>query len=274
LTSFQYWHVVMIRILFAGDIISRVGRMALRSVLPDFKKSHNVSLCIANVENAAGLFGITQKVIDEITSSGVDVMTSGNHVWDKRAGIPLLDTRKDLLRPANYPQGVPGRGFLIREVSSAKVAIVNLQGRIFMPPIDCPFRCADTILSKVPPDVKVILMDFHAEATSEKLAMGYYMDGRVSAVIGTHTHIQTADERIMPQGTAYITDVGMVGPFDSVIGVKKDQVISRFLYRVPVRFEVASGRPCMGAVLVDIDEVTGKALSIKRVHEEIGEEGN
>ena len=249
--------------------MSRVGRRVVTSALPGLRKRLGVDLCIANVENAAGIFGVTQKVCEEISSSGVDVMTSGNHIWDRREGIPLLDTRDDLLRPANYPPGVPGQGYLIHELQGISVAVVNLQGRTFMTPIDCPFRTADEVLSRIPSETRIIIVDFHAEATSEKLALGFYLDGRVSAVVGTHTHIQTADERILEGGTAYITDVGMAGPFDSIIGVKKEQVIDRFLYGRPFRFEVANERPCLDALLIDIDEATGKAKQVSRIHEEI-----
>jgi metallophosphoesterase (TIGR00282 family) len=257
------------RILFLGDIISKVGRKALASGLAGLRGRFDVDLCIGNVENAAGIFGITQSVIEEISASGVDVMTSGNHVWDKREGIPLLESRADLLRPANYPPGVPGNGYTVRNVDGIPVAVINLQGRTFMAAIDCPFRCADAILSRFPQDLKVILVDFHAEATSEKQAIAFHLDGRVSAVIGTHTHVQTADERILPQGTAFVTDVGMVGPLDSVIGVKPEQVIERFVYGRPVRFEVASGRPCIHGLVVEVDETTGLARSATRIREEV-----
>lgn len=260
------------RVLFLGDIISRVGRMIIQSSLAELKERLGVDLCVGNVENAAGIFGITEKVVSEISDGGVDVMTSGNHVWDKREGIPLLDERTDLLRPANFPPGVPGRGHLVKDIGGTAVAVMNLQGRTFMSPIDCPFRKADEILSGIDPSVKVILVDFHAEATSEKLAFGFYLDGRVSAIVGTHTHVQTADERILPSGTAYITDVGMTGPFESVIGVRKEQVIERFLHGLPTRFKVANDKPCLDALLVDIDGQTGKALAVERFHEEMEKE--
>ena len=237
--------------------------------LTGLKARLGVDFCIGNVENAAGMFGITEKVIEEISASGVDIMTSGNHIWDKREGIPLLESRADLLRPANYPPGVPGSGFTVREVKGTPVAAINLQGRTFMFPIDCPFRCADEILSRLSPEVKVIIVDFHAEASSEKQALGFYLDGRVSAVVGTHTHVQTADERLLPKGTAFLTDVGMVGPFDSVIGVKQEQVIDRFLRGLPVRFEVASEKPCIDGLVVDIDESTGRAHAATRIREKI-----
>ena len=257
------------RVLFLGDIISKAGRKALADGLETIKARLAVDLCVGNVENAAGIFGVTPKVIDEIVASGVDLMTSGNHVWDKREGIGLLDSRDDILRPANYPPGVPGRGFVVREIKGAPLSLINLQGRTFMIPIDCPFRSADLILSEIPPGVKIILVDFHAEATSEKQALGAYLDGRVSAVVGTHTHVQTADERLLPGGTAFITDVGMVGPVDSVIGVRKEQVIERFTRALPVRFDVASGPVRICGLLVDIDDATGRAREVLRVREEI-----
>ncbi|MCX5753901.1 MAG: TIGR00282 family metallophosphoesterase [Candidatus Krumholzibacteria bacterium] len=255
------------RILFLGDIISKSGRRALAEGLGVLKTRHAVDLCVGNVENAAAIFGITQKVIDEIVACGVDIMTSGNHVWDKREGLSLLDSREDLLRPANYPPGVPGRGFVVRETRGTPFAVINLQGRTFMTPIDCPFRSADAILSEIPPGVKIVLVDFHAEATSEKQALAAYLDGRVSAVVGTHTHVQTADERILPGGTGFITDVGMVGPIDSVIGVRKEQVIERFMRALPVRFEVSDGAACIGGLLVDVDEATGHAREVVRIRE-------
>jgi metallophosphoesterase (TIGR00282 family) len=257
------------RILFLGDIISKTGRKALANGLRDLKERLSIDLCIGNVENAAGIFGVTQKVIDEITSFGVDIMTSGNHIWDKREGVALLDTRDDILRPANYPPGVSGKGFMVREINRTPVSVINLQGRTFMVPIDCPFRTADAILAEIPPGVKIILVDFHAEATSEKQALGAYLDGRVSAVVGTHTHVQTADERVLPNGTAFITDLGMVGPIDSVIGVRKEQVIERFVRGVAVRFEVASGAACIEGIMVDVNEATGRAREVLRIRERI-----
>lgn len=255
------------KILFLGDIISKIGRRALKEALAELKERTGAALVIGNVENAAGLFGITEKVIGEISSAGVDVMTGGNHIWDKREGIPLLDERDDLIRPANYPPGVPGRGHLVREISGERVCVINIQGRTFMTPIDCPFRSVSRILQDLDPDIRTIIVDFHAEATSEKIAMGYYLDGRVSAVIGTHTHVPTADERILPEGTAYITDVGMVGPRDSIIGVKKKQVIDRFLYAIPQRLEVEGGPAVIDAVLISVDGESGHAEEIRRLRE-------
>lgn len=257
------------RVLILGDIISKAGRRALKKGLPALRERFGATLVIGNVENAAGLFGITEKVIDEITATGVDVMTSGNHVWDKREGLPLLERRDDLLRPANYPDGAPGRGVLVRRVSGTDVCIINIQGRTYMTPIDCPFRRVSGILSEIPSSVKVAIVDFHAEATSEKIAMGFFLDGRVSALVGTHTHVQTADARILDGGTAYITDIGMVGPRDSIIGVKKEQVIDRFLYGIPQRLQVEGGTMLINGVVIDVDEKTGRAKAIERVWEEI-----
>jgi len=259
------------RVLFVGDIISKTGRRALREGLYDLRSSRDIDLVIANVENAAGIFGITEKVIKEIKSSGVDIMTSGNHVWDKREGITLLDTRDDIIRPANYPPMVPGKGFAIKQFNGARISVINIQGRIFMTPIDCPFRAMDEILKMLPTDTVIKIVDFHAEATSEKVAMGYYLDGKVSAVIGTHTHVQTADEKILPMGTAYLTDAGMTGPVESVIGVKKEQIIDRFITGIPSRMIVAHGDSMINGALIDIDEKTGKAHSIERIHIEIGD---
>lgn len=259
------------KVLFIGDIIARTGRQALAEALPGLRKRFEVDLCVGNVENAAGIFGVTEQVVEEVVATGVDIMTSGNHIWDKREGIPLLDTRKDLLRPANYPPSVPGRGFVITEVGHVPVAVINLQGRTYMPMTDCPFRKADEILAGISPTVKIVLVDFHAEATSEKVCIGYYLDGRVSAVVGTHTHVPTADERILPNGTAYITDVGMTGGCESVIGVRKEEVIQRFLGGTPVRLRASRERPCVEALFVDIDDATGTAKSVTRILEEIEE---
>jgi metallophosphoesterase (TIGR00282 family) len=257
------------RVLFLGDIIAKTGRRALQAGLPRLRGRLGADLCIANVENAAGIFGVTERVVNDIVAAGVDIMTSGNHVWDKREGVALLDRRTDILRPANYPPGVAGRGFVLREIALTPVAVMNLQGRTFMHAIDCPFRTADALLAEFPAAVRVILVDFHAEATSEKQALGLYLDGRVSAVVGTHTHVQTADERILPRGTAFMTDIGMVGPVDSIIGVRKEQVIDRFIKGIPVRFEVASGRSHIDGCLVDVDEATGRARSVERVRERV-----
>lgn len=257
------------RVLCLGDVIAKTGRRALRETLPALRGRLGVDLCIANVENAAGIFGVTQKTVDEIVACGVDVMTSGNHVWDKREGIGLLETRDDLLRPANYPPGVPGRGSLVRAVGGVDVAVLNLQGRTFMQAIDCPFRAADALLAQLPSSARIVIVDMHAEATSEKQALASYLDGRVSAIVGTHTHVQTADERVSPRGTGYITDLGMVGPVHSIIGVRPEQVIDRFLHGVPVRFEVAGGLSRVEGLLIDVDEATGRTRGVERISERI-----
>lgn len=259
------------RILVIGDVLSKTGRLALKNGLPGLKEKLGVDFCTANVENGAGMFGVTRKVVEEIRSSGVDAMTSGNHIWDKSEGISLLDEFSDMLRPANYPPGVPGRGWRIFDAGSAKVCVINLQGRTFMPDIDCPFRTADRVLSEIDPGVRIIVVDLHAEATSEKLAMAYYLDGRVSILAGTHTHVPTADERIFPGGTAYQTDVGMAGPFNSVIGVRPEQVIERFLKGINVRFQVGGDTPVIQGMLVDVNESTGKAVNVERIHEPVAE---
>ncbi len=259
------------KILVIGDVLSKTGRHALKNGLPGLKKKLGVDFCTANVENGAGMFGVTLKVVEEIRASGVDVMTSGNHIWDKREGISLLDERTDMLRPANYPPGVPGRGWRVYDAGPVKVCVINLQGRTYMPDIDCPFRAADRVLSELDPGIRVRIVDFHAEATSEKLAMGFYLDGRVSVIAGSHTHVPTADERIFPGGTAYQSDVGMAGPFNSVIGVKPEQVIERFLKGINVRFHVGGDTPVIQGMLVDIDESTGKARNVERIHEPVAE---
>ena len=250
------------RILMIGDVIGKPGREAVRAVLPDLKREESIDFVICNGENTAGGFGLTVDTASELIESGVDVLTSGNHIWDKKEIIPYLDEGLPLIRPANYPDA-PGRGYLRQR----GVTVVNLMGRVFMPPLDCPFRTADALLEKLhqEEESKVIIVDFHAEATSEKQALGWYLDGRVSGVFGTHTHVGTVDARILPKGTAYLTDVGMTGPTDSVIGSDKDAVLERFLTSRPSRLTVASGPCVLNAVLVDVDEATGKASSIERV---------
>jgi metallophosphoesterase (TIGR00282 family) len=259
------------KILIIGDVLSKTGRLALNNGLYGLKKKLGVDFCTANVENGAGMFGVTRKVVEEISASGVDVMTSGNHIWDKQEGILLLDERNDMLRPANYPPGVPGRGWRVYNAGPVKICVINLQGRTFMPDIDCPFRAADRVLSELDPGVRIIVVDFHAEATSEKLALGFYLDGRVSVLAGSHTHVPTADERIFPGGTAFQSDVGMAGPFNSVIGVKPGQVIERYLKGINVRFQVGGDNPVIQGMLVDIDESTGKARNVERIHQPVVE---
>jgi hypothetical protein len=263
-----------VRILFIGDIFGRPGRNIVRERLPELVREHNVDLTIANVENAAAGFGITPALAQEFFETGIEVQTTGNHIWDKREIMDYFQSADGdanseahrLLRPANFPPGMPGWGFCegrVRNLGNVAYAVLNLQGRIFMASNDDPFRTADEILKKV--SAKVIVVDFHAEATSEKIALGWYLDGRVTAVVGTHTHVPTADERVLPQGTAYITDVGMSGPYDSVIGVKKEIVVNKFLTNMPVRFEPASTGAKLCAVVIDCDEQSGKARSIQRI---------
>ncbi|MFP4081248.1 MAG: TIGR00282 family metallophosphoesterase [Candidatus Aminicenantes bacterium] len=253
-----------IGVLFLGDIIGRPGRRALREYLPEIQQKYTPSLIIANAENAAGGIGITRKVCQELLTQ-VHVLTSGNHIWDKKEGVAHLDEEPRLLRPANYPPENPGRGrYIFQDGEGRKVGILNLQGRVFMEPIDCPFRIADQELERLMASTSVVVVDFHAEATSEKQAMGWYLDGRVSAVVGTHTHVPTADERILPQGTAFITDVGMVGGYHSVIGIKKDQAIKRFLTARPHRFEPGKKGTFFSAAVVEVDADSGKALSIRK----------
>ena len=245
-----------------GDIIGRPGRRAVRSLVPDLREELSIDLVIANAENTAGGFGLTKDTADELLRSGIDVLTSGNHIWDQKEIIPHMDEGLPLLRPANYPAS-PGRGWLIKD----NVMVVNLMGRVFMAPIDCPFKTADALLEEARQlDMpKVIIVDFHAEATSEKQGLGWYLDGRVSAVLGTHTHVGTVDARILPKGTGFLTDVGMTGPINSVIGSDTGAVLERFLTGMPQRLAVASGPVTMNSVLIDVDQDTGKALSVQRI---------
>jgi metallophosphoesterase (TIGR00282 family) len=253
-----------VKFLFLGDIIGKPGRRSLRRYLPLLVDRYSPSLVIANGENAAGGSGITEEIGRELLTE-VDVLTSGNHIWDKKETLTYFEKEPRLLRPANYPPLNPGKGFYVHELSSGiKIAVVSLQGRVFMEPIDCPFRAADEILSILGKITPLIVVDIHAEATSEKQAMGWHLDGKVSAVIGTHTHVPTADERILPQGTAYITDVGMVGAYNSVIGMRREQALARFLTGRPQRFEPAKDGMVVGSVFVELDAETGKALSIRR----------
>ncbi len=258
-------------LLFIGDIVGRPGREALRSCLESLVARHRVDFTIANIENAAGGMGVTQPVAEEILAAGVDVLTTGNHVWRHRGAVGYIDAEPRLLRPANYPPGAPGRGAAVfMTAHSGPVGVLNLLGRTFMHPLDCPFRAADREIEQLRGKTPVIVVDMHAEATSEKLAMGWRLDGRVSAVLGTHTHVQTADERILPRGTAYITDVGMTGPRDSILGVKAEPVIEHFLSGMPTHFEVAGGPTVLNGVVVSIDTETGLARSLERVIESVG----
>ena len=254
------------KILFIGDIVGKIGRKATKALLPSIVTKYKIDLVIANGENLAGGFGLTEKTVNEIFSSGVHVITTGNHVWDKKEFIPEISKIPNVLRPLNYPPGVPGFGSLIYKVSNGtKAAIVNISGRVFMPNLDCPFRMGQQEIERIEQETKIIIIDFHAEATSEKIAFGYFMDGRVSAVVGTHTHVQTADEKILSNGTAYITDVGMTGPCESVIGIEKDLIIQRFLTNMPARFETAKGQGCFDAVVIEVEDESGRASAIQRL---------
>lgn len=256
------------KILFIGDVYGSPGRKAVKALVPPLVADRGIALVVANVENAAGGVGVTPDTVDEILGAGVHVMTSGNHIWDKREVVDVIGFEPRLLRPANYPADNPGRGSLVAKTSEgAKIGIVNVEGNVFMRAKTCPFRTLREEVEAVRQETRVILVDVHAEATSEKKALGWYMDGKVSLVIGTHTHVQTADERVLPQGTAYMTDAGMTGPHDSVIGVKKDIVIERFLTNMPRRFEPATGNVRLQGAIVEIDAGTGKALGIERVDE-------
>ena len=250
------------RILMIGDVVGRPGRNAVKTLLPDLRRELDIDFVTANGENAAGGFGITLETAKEMLSSGVDMITSGNHIWDQKEIIPHLDTDLPVLRPLNYPPSTPGRGF----GRSGEVLVVNLLGRVFIGTHDCPFRAMDLLLQEIAERPKVVIVDMHAEATSEKEAMGWYLDGRVSAVVGTHTHVATADGRILPEGTAYVSDLGMVGATNSVIGVQTDDVLHRFLTQTPRRLRVEADGPVrFNSVLIDIDDATGNANTMVRV---------
>jgi len=255
-----------VRILFIGDIFGKSGREIAKRAIPAIVDRHQIDFVIANVENSAAGFGVTGDIADTILELGVDVMTSGNHVWDKKEVLDYIPRQAKLLRPANFPSGAPGRGsYVARADNGVPVGVINVMGRVFMTAIDDPFRVAQEEIERVRGEARVILVDMHAEATSEKVALGWYLDGRVTVVVGTHTHVQTADERLLPGGTAYITDVGMTGPHDSVIGVERSAVVQRFLTAMPQRFETATENPRLNAVLVNADETTGRATSINRL---------
>ncbi len=253
-------------ILFIGDIIGEPGRKTVARHVPKLVRERGVDFVIANAENAAGGFGVTPDVAKELFAVGVHVITSGNHIWDKREIIEYIKTEPRLLRPANYPKGAPGGGsVVVTAPSGEKIGVLQLMGRVAMPTLDCPFRVGRHEVEKLRQEARTIIVDMHAEATSEKTAMGWYLDGDVSGVFGTHTHVQTADERILPKGTAYLTEVGMVGPTESVIGIKKEIAIEKFLTQMPRRFEVAPGPCVFSAVLFEVDTAVGKALSIERL---------
>ncbi len=254
------------KLLFIGDIVGRPGRDLVRHGLSAIVEHHEIDLVIANAENAAAGFGITREIGDQLLEWGVDVMTSGNHIWDKREALDYIGVEPRLLRPANYPAGVPGRGsYLARTADGQSVGVINVMGRVFMLSIDDPFATVLKEIESLRARTRIIFVDFHAEATSEKLAMGWHLDGKVTAVVGTHTHVQTADERILPKGTAYLTDVGMTGPHDSIIGVEIEPALGRFLTGLPSKFETATANPRLNAVVVDADEQTGRATAITRL---------
>lgn len=255
-----------IRLLFIGDIVGKPGRELTRRAIPPLIDRYSLDLVIANVENAAGGFGITRKIGESIREYGVDVMTSGNHIWDKKEVIDYIPTQPRLIRPANYPKGVPGHGHY--EATTAlgdMVTVINIMGQVFMANLDNPFRIVLETIEKLRNRTPIILVDFHAETTSEKMAMGWHLNGKVTAVVGTHTHVQTADNRVLSDGTAYITDVGMTGPHDSVIGVEKQAALSRFLNGMPARFETATGDPRLNGVVITADSTTGLATDIERI---------
>jgi metallophosphoesterase (TIGR00282 family) len=254
------------KILFIGDIVGETGRKAIRKGLPNLVERLKIDFVVANAENAAGGFGITREVGEEIFSLGIDVLTSGNHIWDKKEAIIYIAEERRLLRPANYPEDVPGNGSIVTDTREGeKIAVLNISGRVFMNQSDNPFRVSKREISKLKKQADIIIVDFHAEATSEKSAFGWFLDGKVSAVIGTHTHVQTADDTILPKGTAFITDVGMTGPINSIIGIKKEQVIKKFLTYMPSRFETARGPAMLSAVVLDIDPRSGYAKDIERL---------
>lgn len=254
------------RILFVGDVVGSPGRDMVKEYVPKLKEKYRPTITIINGENAAGGRGITEAIYRSFLEVGAQAVTLGNHTWDNREIFEFIDKAKYLVRPANFPEEVPGKGITYLKINQDEVAIINLQGRTFMPTIDCPFKKADELVEEAQKRTPIIFVDFHAEATSEKQAIGWYLDGRISAVVGTHTHVQTADERILPGGTAYISDVGMTGPYDGILGVEKDAVLKRFLTSLPSRFEVPKeGRTLLSAVMIDIDKKTGKAKKIERI---------
>jgi metallophosphoesterase (TIGR00282 family) len=253
------------KVLMVGDVYGEPGRAAVHKLLPKLKQEHQIDFTVVNVENAAGGFGVTATIARAFLDQGVDVMTSGNHIWDKKEIVEYIGKENLLLRPANYPVGTPGAGYITLKAGPHRVTVINLMGRVFMHPIDCPFRKADEILADIGRESPIVLVDMHAEATSESVAMGWYLDGRVTAVVGTHRHVQTADDRVLPGGTAYITDLGLTGPTDGVIGVDRDQIIQRFLTQMPIRFETAKGPVKLHAVVITLDPETGRASHIERL---------
>lgn len=253
------------KILFIGDVVGSPGRKMVKEYLQKIQKKHRIHFTIINGENAAGGKGITSKIYRSFLEQGAQVITLGNHTWDNREIFEFIDEAKHMVRPANFPEDTPGQGYTIKNINGIEVAVVNLQGRTFLPPIDCPFKKADELITQIRKRTNLIFVDFHAEATSEKQALGWYLDGKTTAVVGTHTHTQTADNRILPNGTAYITDVGMTGPYDGILGIDREAVLKKFKTSLPVRFEVTKGREQINGVVIDVDVKTGKALSIERI---------
>lgn len=253
------------KVLMVGDVYGEPGRTALRTLLPRLRVEHAIDLAVVNVENAAGGFGVMPAMLPPFLDWGVDVMTSGNHIWDKKEIIPAIVKENLLLRPANFPEGTPGAGYVTVKAGPHRVGVLNLMGRIFMSPLDCPFRKADEVLGILRRETPIVLVDFHCEATSESLAMGWYLAGRATAVVGTHRHVQTADERVLPGGTAYITDLGMTGPTDGIIGVDREQIIQRFKSQMPIRFETAKGPAALHGAIITLDPETGRASDIQRL---------
>ncbi|MBK7996987.1 MAG: TIGR00282 family metallophosphoesterase [Blastocatellia bacterium] len=253
------------KVLMIGDIVGRIGRAVIIEQLKNIRRDYEIDFVVANVENAAGGFGMLPYMGEEFLAAGVDIMTSGNHIFDKRDILEYIKDQPKLLRPANYPVEIPGSGVWSGKHKSIPIAVINLQGRVFMAPNDCPFHAVDRILNNLDKNIRIILVDHHAEATSEKMALGWYLDGRVSAVVGTHTHVPTADERILPKATAYITDLGMTGPYDSVIGIDKNVIIEKFISGLPRKLEIAERECFLCGVIIDINSETGQANSIVRV---------
>jgi len=252
-------------ILMVGDVFGESGRAALAKHLPALRQQHGIDFCVVNIENAANGFGVTPAIAKQALEQGADVLTSGNHIWDKKEIVEYITKENLLLRPANFPAGTPGVGYVTIKAGPHKVAVLNLMGRVFMLPIDCPFQKANEIVPELRKETPIILVDMHAEATSESVAMGWHLDGRVSAVVGTHRHVQTADERVLPGGTAYITDLGMTGPTDGVIGVDRDLILQRFMNQMPVRFEPAKGPAALHGVIIVVDPESGRSTDIRRL---------
>jgi 2',3'-cyclic-nucleotide 2'-phosphodiesterase len=265
----------LFKILFIGDVVGRSGRRVLQDNLASLQQTHGIDFTIVNAENAAAGFGVTKSIAADMLENGVDLLTSGNHIWDKRETLEFIIDEPRLLRPGNYPPDTPGQGWYRTHIGGVSVGVFNTMGAVFMhPTLDCPFRCADQVLDTYLADCDIVFLDFHGEASSEKMAMGWYLDGRVSVVVGTHTHVPTADERVLPGGTAYITDVGMTGCYDSIIGMQIEPSLKRFLHKLPERFEVSRGRGTLCGVVVSIDPENGRAASIERVRVDEPETGD